>query len=248
MHCILLKTDFPAEGTKAFSLQADAAHHLRDVLRAKRGDAVRLINGSGLARDARVVSLSHRDVLLEPVGSTLELPPPPAFITLFQCVAKPSRMDWLLEKTAELGVAQLVPVLSAHTVAHLKKGDCPERWQRILDSALCQCNAAWETALEPAVDWKQAIEMMRDFPGPVFIGAIAPNATPMAQALRAHPIPHGSKAALLIGPEGDFSPDELAEVIALPNAIPVSLGNRILRVETASVYALANLLAAAQLS
>ena len=89
--------------------------------------------------------------------------------------------------------------------------------------------------------------MMRDFPGPVFIGAIVPNATPIAQALRAHPVPHASKAALLIGPEGDFSPDELAEVIALPNAIPVSLGNRILRVETASVYALANLLAAAQL-
>ncbi|MGN0845407.1 MAG: RsmE family RNA methyltransferase [Kiritimatiellia bacterium] len=247
MHCILLKTDFPTAGTGVFSLQAEAAHHLRDVLRAKRGDAVRLVNGNGLARDAHVSSLSHREVLLEPDGTILELPPPPAFITLFQCVAKPSRMDWLLEKVAELGAAQLRPVLSARTVAHLKKGDRPERWQRILDAALCQCNAAWETALEPAVDWKQTIELMRDFPGPVFVGAIAPNAAPIAQALQNKPVPYGSKAALLIGPEGDFSPDELAEAIALPNAIPVSLGNRILRVETAAVYALANLLAAAQL-
>lgn len=247
MHCILLRTDFPAEGTATLALRDEPAHHLRDVLRAKRGEVVRLTNGHGLARDARIAELTRREVLLEPLAAAFPLPPPPARVTLFQCVAKPVRMDWLLEKAAELGAARLVPILSARTVAHLEKGARPDRWQRILEAALCQCNAGWETELAPAVDWQQAVAQMRAFPGPLFVGALAPGATPLAQALRAHPLARGSEAAVLIGPEGDFSPDELAEALALPQAVPVSLGDRVLRVETAAVYTLANLLAAADL-
>ena len=243
MHSILVATEF-LSAPGAAALGEAEAHHLRDVLRARVGDEVRLLDGRGSARAARVAALSRRAAEVERLGGVLALPPPPARVTLFQCIAKPARMDWLLEKAVELGVSRIVPILSARVVARVRPGETPDRWRRILDAALCQCGSAWGTELAPAASWPEALAAMAAAPGPLFVGSLAPGALPVGDALlsrreslRSLPV------SWAIGPEGDFSPDELASLLALPSAVPVSFGARILRVETAALFAVSATLA-----
>lgn len=247
MPCVYLPTGIP-DGGEPFALPPGAAHHLRDVLRVREGERIRLLDGHGGACDADVASLSRHDVLVRPAGTRLSLPPPPVRVTLFQCIAKPARMDWLLEKAAELGAAAIVPILSARTVARLREREAPERWQRILESALCQCGSGWMPRIGSALTWTDARAAIRAFPGPLFVGALTGQTVPLARALAAHAdaLAPGRDVGVLIGPEGDFTPEELADATSLPQAVPVSLGNRVLRVETAAIYALANLLCAAE--
>lgn len=231
------------------ALEGDVAHHLRDVLRIRPGENIRLVDGLGHARAGLVESVDKRSVRIAFSGETETLSPPPAEITLFQCVAKPARMDWLLEKIVEVGVARIVPILSERVVAHVKKGDVPDRWNRILEAGLCQCGGAHATALAPATDWAGALEAMRALDAPLFVGSLAPGAVPLATALRER-IPQGAarpvRIGWLVGPEGDFAPAELASALELPNAVPVTLGARVLRVETAALYGCSVLLAHAE--
>ena len=99
-----------------------------------------------------------------------------------------------------------------------------------------------------ALTWTDARAAIRAFPGPLFVGALTGQTVPLARALAAHAdaLAPGRDVGVLIGPEGDFTPEELADATSLPQAVPVSLGNRVLRVETAAIYALANLLCAAE--
>ena len=245
MHCLPVPREFLLDPASAL-LPAPAAHHLRDVLRVRPGDPVRLVDGAGTARDARVASAARSGVVLEPCGEPVREPPPPARITLYQCVAKPARMDWLLEKAVETGVSRVVPVVSSRVVSRVRPGETPDRWRRVLGAALCQCGSAWGTELAPAASWPEALRAMGAAPGPLFVGALAPGALPVGDALlarreelRALPV------AWAIGPEGDFSPEELSDLLALPSAVPVSFGPRILRVETAALYAVSATLALA---
>jgi len=246
MHCTLAPTD-AIRASGSLELGAEEAHHLRDVLRAKPGDALRLLDGRGNARDARVDEIGKKSVRIELLGEPLALPSPAARITLFQCVAKPARMDWLLEKIAELGVARLVPILSRRVVAHMRPGDRPERWSRILDAALCQCGGGWATELAPAVDWSGALEQMAALDGPLFVGSLAPGAVPLGDALLARRDElRSGPVGWLVGPEGDFAPEELSSALALPRAVPVTFGPRVFRVETAALYGAGATLALAQ--
>lgn len=237
MHCIPVPGAFLADPASGF-LPDPAAHHLRDVLRARPGDAVRLVDGAGSFRDAVVASAGRSGVALEPAGESGREPPPAAAVTLFQCIAKPARMDWLLEKAVELGVSRIVPVVSSRVVSRVSPGETPDRWRRILDAALSQCGSAWGTALSPAASWQEALGAMASLGGPVFVGSLAPGALPAGDALLARrEALRSGPVGWAIGPEGDFSPDELSALLALPGAVPVSLGPRILRVETAAVFA-----------
>lgn len=245
MHSILVATEF-LSAPGAAALGEAEAHHLRDVLRARVGDEVRLLDGRGSARAARVAALSRREALVERLGGVLSLPPPPARVTLFQCIAKPARMDWLLEKAVELGVSRIVPILSARVVARVRPGETPDRWRRILDAALCQCGGGWATGLAPAVDWPGALAQMNELGGPVFVGSLAAGAQPVGDALLARrDALRSGPVGWLVGPEGDFAPEELASALALPNAVPVTLGPNVLRVETAALCGVSATLALA---
>lgn len=215
-------------------LPEDIAHHLRDVLRVRTGEEIKLLDGFGRARLARIASADRHSVSVEPCGDVVTAPRTSPAVTLFQCIAKPARMDWLLEKAAELDVARIVPILSARVAAHSRKGETPERWRRILDSGLCQSNGLWATELAPVVDWAGALDAMRAFPGKIITGALTPDAVPLRDALAE--CNGDGECAVLIGPEGDFTPEELSSALALPNARGVSLGERVLRVETAAVF------------
>lgn len=212
------------------------AHHLRTVLRVRVGDELTLLDGEGRRRAARVVDVQHRSVRCEACGTVETLPPPTPALTLYQCVAKGARMDWLVEKAVELGAATLVPVLSRHAVVKLPEGTRVERWDRIADSALEQCGGLWRTQIEPVCGWNDAVARVASL-RPTFVAALAPEARPLRETLAPFVDAPPAVAAWFVGPEGDFAADELRSLLEA-GALPVGLGPRVLRSETAALYGL----------
>lgn len=225
----------------ACRLPPTVSRHLRTVLRARPGDALQLLDGAGRRRQVRIAALGRETVECEACGSVETLPPPTAAITLFQCVAKGARMDWLVEKAVELGAARLVPVMSHRCVVRLPEGERVDRWDRLADSALEQCGGAWRMGIDPVRGWADAVaEVVRS--RPVFVASLAPGARSVAEALAGWPGTSGNAAAAwFVGPEGDFEDGELRALLDA-GAIPVNLGPRILRTETAAIFGLCALL------
>ena len=237
MHTALATTE-NLLGDAAFSLGEAESRHLAAVLRAAPGDVLALLDGFGHRRTARVVEAGRRAVVCRPHGEVETLPPPAVAITLFQCVAKPSRMDWLVEKAAELGVACLVPVVSARAVARPASGEKSDRWRRIAESALRQSASGWLMEVGAPLTWPEALRAMRAFGGRLFVGALTgetQDAGALLMDLRRADF--SGPVGWLIGPEGDLAPEELEAAVRDAGAAPVSLGAQVLRVETAALFA-----------
>ena len=217
-----------------------AARHLK-VLRPKSGEQIELFDGQGRMRTYACSADG-----LAAVGETRCVPPPSVRLTLFACVTKGSRWDWTIEKAVELGVARIVPVLSARSIVRLSAAERPakaERWRRIAEDAARQSDAAWLPEVLPAVDFPEALVQVKVCRR-VFVGALAePPPPPLWTALAdcADKFAEGDYG-LFVGPEGDFTPEELASLVAI--ATPVSFGPTVLRAETAAIFGLSVLAAA----
>jgi RNA methyltransferase, RsmE family len=229
-------------------LSREQARHLASVLRMKQGARLRIHDGAGSARAAEITAIAKHSIECAFCGAVETLPRPAVEITLFQCVAKAARMDWLLEKAVELGVARIVPVASERAECKLAPGEKPERWARIAESALCQSGAGWMPEIDGAAKWPAAQAEMRRFVesgGALFTGALTPDALPLgAELLKlktefkndSAPSAPRPRIAFLIGPEGDLTTSEY-ESAAASGARPVTFGPQVLRVETAALFA-----------
>ncbi len=240
MHTLLLPSEILlADGEQA--LPEAQAHHLVTVLRAKLGDKLDLTDGRGNKRAAVISQIAKRSASISFVGAVEILPPRPVEITLFQCIAKPARMDWLVEKAQELGVHRLVPIVSEY-VQIKPKDSSVERWVRIAEAAVTQCSSAYLMKIEPAYSWKDAVAMFSA--QPTLLTDLREKSRTCTAAIHelSQPI---TKLGIIIGPEGDLSQIELEQAIAA-GAVPVTLGKNILRVETAALYAVSAALEAVE--
>lgn len=224
----MVMTDLLAEEVP--SLSDAAQRHLR-VVRPKDGEAVELFDGAGRTRRYR-----YRAGVLAADGPVVLSPRPMRSLTLFACVTKGSRWDWTLEKATELGVTRIVPVLSARTIVRLAEDERDAkraRWQRIAEEAAAQSDAAWVPEVAAPVDFAASLPLVKAVR--CFAGALTePPPQPLAKALAS--VEADAALAVFIGPEGDFTPEELSALLAV--ATPVSLGDRVLRSETAAIFAL----------
>lgn len=234
LHCLC---PLPHTPSGDIVLGGDAAHHLATVLRVRQGERVLLLDGAGRQLEARIAETSRRLVRCEPCGPLRTVPRNGPSVTLFQCVAKASHMEWLVEKAVELGAEELVPVVSRHTVARPPEGERVARWDRLADAALEQCAGAWRTTMAPVYSWTQALELIRSFQGTVIACALPPGTPPLQDVLET-PGVRGGPYALVVGPEGDFSNEEL-EQLANAGARFAGLGPTVLRTDTAAIAALA---------
>lgn len=240
MNTVCVETSVLCSGAGTITLEEASSHHLRDVLRVSEGDEILLVDGQGHRKPAVVLAAARgRPVLCVVQDAVEKVPFPGVPITLFQCIAKPSRMDWLVEKAAELGVARLVPIVSARSVVRPKKGEKSLRWQRIALSALCQSSSGWMMGVDDPKTWREAMEEMTRFQGPLLIGALVGETEGIAtRLLQEKAAGRGCDGVgWIIGPEGDFTSEELTEAIERAHAHPVSLGPNVLRVETAALAA-----------
>ncbi len=215
-------------------LSREALNHLK-VLRPKNGETIELFDGNGTTRVFRY-SLPSKS--LEPVAEPVfSQRPRRSSLTLFACVTKASRWDWMIEKATELGVDAIVPVISARTVVRIpspERSSKRERWQRITEEAARQSDAAYISHMHDIVDFEEAVEMSRQTK--CYAGALLDRKIPtLADALSQECNGSGSYS-VFIGPEGDFTESEMASL--LESAVPVTFGPRILRAETAAIYAI----------
>ena len=252
MHRLLVETALLNEDSPA--LPADAARHLK-VLRPKDGEAIELFDGKGTWRE-----YEFRSSALYATSQAAQASRTSRALTLFACVTKGSRWDWTIEKATELGVTRIVPVLSERTIVRIPKDERAakrERWMRIAEDAARQSDAKWLPEICEAVDFKDALPLVRETT--CFIGAlVTPPARPLISAVASQVKDKGEgeqrrgkiplftsdlhlHLSAFIGPEGDFTPEELKALMEI--AIPTSFGPTILRAETAAIYAVSILAA-----
>lgn len=206
---------------------AAAAHYLLRVLRLGAGAAVRLFNARDGEWAARIEEADRRTVRLL-VGERLRAPVAAEGPVLFVAPPRRGRFEWLVEKATELGVGRIVPVATRRTVAKPERAD---RLRALAVEAAEQCERLDVPEIEPLCGWEAFLGRLGD--GPLLF-ADETGGQPLLPALAAHP-----DAMLLVGPEGGFDPAEREALRARSGVVPVTLGPRVLRVETAAVAMLA---------
>ena len=224
-------------GDTTVTLASDESHHLAHVLRLEAGDAVRVFNGRGQEWAARVAGRARRGIdveLLQPVTPAHE---PPVRLTLAMAVLKGDQMDTVIRDATMMGVAAIVPMVSAHVAVPARAwqtGRGPERWRRVAIASVKQCGRA---VVPDIAEVQSFAEVMAAAHAELTLMAIEPAA---GAALEPLPERAPASALALIGPEGGWSQEEVERGIA-GGSVPVSLGPRTLRAETAPIVLLSSL-------
>ena len=219
-----------AEGTRA-ACSPEQASYLRSVLRLADGDEILVFNGRDGEWRARLVAEGKRGAALEAVELVRAQTGGPDLHYLFAPL-KRARLDYMVQKATEMGAARLVPVLTRHTVAERVNLD---RMRANAIEAAEQCGILRVPEIAEPVKLSALLDGWDAARTLVFCDEAAEQASPIAalSSRAAGPL------AVLIGPEGGFSPDERAMIRDVPEAIALSLGPRIMRADTAAVAALA---------
>ena len=233
----------PPEQCTGNTLRLDGreAHHALHVLRVKRGEPVVVLDGAGNEFFCEVTNAS-RDAVELRVTKKNSIPPLPCQITLLQALPRGKVIESIIQKAVELGAYRLVPLLTERVVTRLEGESAAhkqEKWQQVAIEAIKQCGATWLPQIEaPAtigkfLARKEKCELS-------LVGSLQNERRHPREIIRAFERANGhppKSVAVWIGPEGDFTPDEL-KMIESSGALPVSLGRLTLRVETAAIYCL----------
>jgi 16S rRNA (uracil1498-N3)-methyltransferase len=216
------------------TFDAAQAHQLRNVLRLRPGAQVIVLDNSGTEYEVVLTALKHDTALGQVCARHLSKAEPRASLTLYQSPIKGDRFEWVLQKGTELGVSAFVPLICQRTILRdpLRLGKKGPRWERIVQEAAEQSHRARLPRLLPPLPFPDACrESARETGLRVLLHAGASGA-----GLAALLSPNADRMALLVGPEGGFSPEEISLAQAC-GIQPVSLGPRILRAETAGIAA-----------
>ncbi|HEV7611818.1 MAG TPA: 16S rRNA (uracil(1498)-N(3))-methyltransferase [Steroidobacteraceae bacterium] len=215
-------------------LPPETASHLAKVLRARSGDSLILFNGDGREFTGAIETVrgSHVSAL---VGEGREVDrESPLNITLVQCVPRGDRMDFIVQKATELGVARIVPVLSQRSVVRLDKAQAESKalhWRAVAVSACEQCGRNRLPAIGAA---QPLLNYLGDStPSGGLRLVFEPESAPNAGAAPESAI---VDAQIAVGPEGGFAAEEL-EAFRIAGFSKVGLGPRVLRTETAAIAA-----------
>lgn len=215
-------------------LDGEEAKHITKVLRMQAGEQLTVCDGAGTDYETEIESIEKNSLTVR----ILETKPSPAEsrvkITLFQCLPKASKMEYVIQKCTELGICEIIPCISERCVVKLN-GEADgkkkvERWQAIAKAAAKQSGRGIIPHIGMPVSFNEAVQALSEFELS-FLPYENEKETTLKTLLRA--APQAERAAFIIGPEGGFAPQEVQA--ALEKGIPaVTLGNRILRTETAA--------------
>lgn len=226
----------PPENWERATLDEHESRHLTQVLRLRPGDAITVFDGCGKSAPAVVRDARKNGVSLE-LGEPVASPPLSPTVALVQAIPKGKNMDLIVQKSVELGVAEIHPVLTRNTI--VQPGDSKaDKWRRTALEACKQCGQNHLPGISDATDFSRNLEKHRESSGLKLIASLAPGARPLREVLANSPVP--VNATIAIGPEGDFTSEETGMAFAA-GFLPVSLGGSVLRVETAALFCISAL-------
>ena len=228
--------ELPLRAGEEIALPEDVAAHLLRVLRLQVGDACVLFNGDGHDYDARISALGKRDARAQIVGVRHLDNESPLRITLLQGIARGEKMDWILQKATELGVAGFVPVHGERSEVKLDGERAEKRvahWRSVIASACEQSGRARLPTLS-------APTALADAARSVDADATKLTLDPVGEVSLATVNVAAAKVVVAIGPEGGWSPRD-RDALSAAGFTGLRLGPRILRTETAGLAAIAAL-------
>jgi 16S rRNA (uracil1498-N3)-methyltransferase len=217
------------------------AHHAVDVLRLRHGDRVVVLDGEGHQFSCEVQKSERSQVSLAVLESSF-IEPLPYRITLAQALPKGKIFESIIQKATELETFRIAPLLSERVVARFDDEDAAdkaEKWRLVAIEAIKQSGSAWLPRVETAMTLEQFLEQKERFEL-MLVASLQPGTKPLGDYTRAFCAQHGrhpNSVCIFVGPEGDFSTEEL-EMIQSAGARPISLGRLVLRSETAATYCL----------
>lgn len=233
MHRFFVTTESRARND--VTLSGSTAHQIARVLRLRANEEITLIPTD--AQDAvewrvRLATVETRTMIGTVVAERPGLPEPQCAVTLCAAILKGERFDWLVQKATELGVAVIQPVITANTIRKIGPDDTNvlERWRRIATEAAEQSGRV----RIPRIDAPALLNRLTGIvSAPIFV---AHEATTADTLVRAIPV-DACALSVIIGPEGGLSEAEVDHLVTDNGALPVSLGPRVLRAETAAIAA-----------
>lgn len=212
-------------------LDEDESHHLARVLRLREGETVFAFDGQGNEWECTVASSQRTASRLTIVRALDDVVESPLRLTLAQAVVKGEKFELVIQKATELGVSRIIPVVTTHCEGRRdedRAGQRHGRWQRIALEAVKQCRRRTLVTITPPVSFTQ---LCRETTGPALLlsekgGGGLPESIGSATEL-----------TMVVGPEGGWSAEELTQAVDA-GFIPIHLGPRILRTETAAITAM----------
>jgi 16S rRNA (uracil1498-N3)-methyltransferase len=211
-----------------FHLPDEESKHIVRVLRMKTGDSIFLTDGLGNLAEAAIIDTSSKQCTVQTIRVLKDYHKRPFHLHIAIAPTKNTdRFEWFLEKSTEIGIDVITPLICAHSErTHLKT----DRLQKVIVAAMKQSLKAYLPILNEPVEFGKFIQ--RPFDGKKFIAYCEQNETSELKNIYRK----GAKTLILIGPEGDFSPLEV-ESAKKQGYVPISLGKSRLRTETAGIVA-----------
>ena len=223
------------------TLKGREAHHALHVVRIRPGDRLTVLNGAGQEFFCQAREQKNDELRLE-VLEKHSRPSRSWEITLLQAVPKGKLIEAIIQKATELGASRIVPLLSERVVHQLDdKGAAQkaEKCQSVAIEAIKQCGAAWLPKVEPPQTPQQFLDRKESFELPLVASLQGDSKHPRQYfaEFQARMKRKPQSVSVWVGPEGDFTLDEL-DAIQAAGALPITLGNLVLRSETAAIYCL----------
>lgn len=232
------------EETRATLIGGDV-NHIKNVLRMKSGDRFELCTTDGMEYLCQISELNASEITAEILEQKQAYSELPVSIVLFQGIPKREKMEFIIQKTVELGVSEIIPVMTKRVVVRIEDAKREkkklERWQAIAESAAKQSGRAKIPKIGTVMDWNEALNYAKQLKTAMIPYELARQTGMQSVKAWVQKACSMQSAGIFIGPEGGFEAEEV-ETANAAGIVPVSLGKRILRTETAAITALSILM------
>lgn len=221
------------------SLTGDNIHYAQRVLRMRQGDSLDLIDGLGFEYHAVIRSMNSETVSVEILAKNA-IDDPSADLTLCQSLLKSDKMDFIIQRSVELGVNTVVPFVSSRSVARLSSEAALQkvtRWQKIATEAARQCGRSIIPTVQPVLSFNDMLERSDEGTVKLIFWEAEAERT-IRQVFRDREGQSDDRYCFIVGPEGGFSGEEVWRAKE-KGFLSVSIGKRVLKVETAVLSILA---------
>ena len=237
MHRFYLPLQEGVEGE--LTLDERESHHAATVLRIHKGERVAVLDGNGTEYMCEAIAIDKKATRLA-VRQQNQIDPLPYSITLLQAMTKGRSMDFVIQKATELCVHRIIPLAAGRSVVQFENPESKiEKWRAIAIESIKQCGSPWMPIIEPPITPHEFLARNEQFDLPL-AASLQGNTRHPREFITSHVQAQGrlpESLAVWIGPEGDFSPSEVNDILSA-GIHPITLGQVILRSETAALYCL----------